>query len=267
VKNFRSLLMADVGATAGRVRLRRLAVHRHLPDLGEVERHRHACAQLLLYLTGRGTQEVRGRSHAVGPGTLVVLPAGTPHAFHRTAPRPPLCLALDFSGVRVGAGVARVPMVELREVRDALRRLAALTKDGQPQGIRASAEALGLLGRLLDAARPGSRPPPPGNLRTRLEHRLAEPGAWALPIAVLARRCGYQQDYLNRRIKEETGLTLNQFRARVRLEHARAVLAAGGRSAQAAEASGFEDVNYFTRWFRQQMGIPPAQWRRQAAAR
>jgi len=267
MKNFRSLLMAGMKAGVGRVRLKRLAVHRHLPDLGEVEAHRHGFAQILIYLTGRGVQEVNGVRHAVGPGTQVVLPSGTWHAFHRTAPRPPLCLALDFTGAPVRALVLRVPAVELREIRDALRRLAAWSKSGNPAGLQAGAEALGLLGRLLSLLQPKPRSGAAGGLRARLEHRLAEPGAWAWPVAVLARRCGYQQDYLNRRIKEETGLTLNQFRNRVRLDRACAALASGRRSAAAAEAAGFDDVNYFTRWFRLQTGIPPAAWKRSRAAR
>lgn len=259
--------MADLSAAAAGVRLRRLAVHRHLADFGEVGAHRHRFSQVLLYLTGRGAQEVDDSTFPVGPGTLVILPPQTRHAFHRTAPRPPLCLVIDFTAPPPPATVRQMTAVGLREVRDALRRLAALVKDGQPSGLRASAEALGLLGRLIETAQAPPRIPQPGALQARVERRLAEPGAWALPIAVLARRCGYQQDYLNRRIKQETGLTLNQFRARVRLEHARAVLAAGGRSARAAQAAGFDDVNYFTRWFRQQTGLPPAQWRRQAPPR
>lgn len=254
--------MARVHAAAGHVRLLRLEVHRHFPGRPEVQPHRHQHSQLLLYLTGRGRQQIASQTHPVGPGTLVRLPTGVRHAFHRISPRAPLCLAMDFTGQRLTPSVVQIPAVELRQVRDALRRLAYWVRDGARPGLRAHAEALSLLTHLLEIGQPPSRPDTIRALSTLVEHRLSEPGAWALPISVLARRCGYQPDYLNRRIKQETGLTLSQFRDRTRLQHARTALAAGEPVSRAAQAAGFEDVNYFTRWFRQQTGQPPALWRR-----
>lgn len=259
MRGFRPLLLSRLDASAGGVKLLRLAVHRHLPDHREVGAHRHGHAQVLLYLTGRGEQEMAGKKHAVGPGTLIVVPAGVPHAFHRTTTQAPLCLVMDFRAGEVGQAVVRLPALALREIRDGLHHLAGLRVPGEVP-VEAAGWALVLLGKLRSVAGAGPRLAPAGGIRARLERRLAEPGAWALPVAVLARRCGYQQDYLNRKVKEETGLTLNQFRARVRLDRARSVLTSGGRSAAAAEAAGFDDVNYFTRWFKQQTGVPPATW-------
>ncbi|MDX6766615.1 MAG: helix-turn-helix domain-containing protein [Candidatus Methylacidiphilales bacterium] len=264
MRGFRPLLFSQLDASAGGVRLLRLSVNRHLPAHQEVEAHRHRHAQALLYLTGRGEQEVHGRKHPVAPGTLVLVGPDVPHAFHRTTPRAPLCLVMDYRDPRGETAVVRLPALMMREIRDGLHHLAGLRQNADT-AVESAGWALVLLGKLRVLSQNGSRLPPRGGIRARLEKRLAEPGSWALPIAVLARQCGYQQDYLNRKVKEETGLTLNQYRARVRLDRARAVLAAGGRSAAAAEAAGFDDANYFTRWFRQQTGTPPATWRRKVS--
>lgn len=261
MRGFRPLLFSRLDASAAGVELLRLAVNRHLEDHREVGSHRHAFAQVLLYLTGRGEQEMAGVQHPVGPGTLILVPPGLPHAFHRTTPRAPLCLVLDYRGDVSEQAVVRLPALMLREIRDGLHHLAGL-RGSAGATVEAAGWALVLLGKLRAVAGAGPRSAPSGGIRARLERRLAEPGAWALPIAILARRCGYQQDYLNRKVKEETGLTLNQFRARVRLDRARAVLSVGGKSAAAAEAAGFDDVNYFTRWFKQQTGQPPGAWAR-----
>jgi AraC family transcriptional regulator, transcriptional activator of pobA len=261
MRGLRPLLFSRLDVSAGGLKLLRLAVHRHLADHREVGAHRHGHAQVLLYLTGRGEQEMAGQRHPVGPGTLLLVPPGLSHAFHRTTPQAPLCLVLDYRGGGTEQAVVRLPALLMREVRDGLHHLATWRATGAVS-LEAAGWALVLLGKLRAAAGAGPRTVPAGGIRARLERRLAEPGAWALPVAVLARRCGYQQDYLNRKVKEETGLTLNQFRARARLDRARAVLTGGGKSAAAAEAAGFDDVNYFTRWFKQQTGQPPAAWAR-----
>jgi AraC family transcriptional regulator, transcriptional activator of pobA len=263
MRGFRPLMFSRLNVVMGSVKLLRLAVHRHLPEHREVEPHRHQHAQILLYLTGQGEQEMQGQNHLVSAGSLVMVAAGVTHAFQRATPREPLCLVLDYVDAKADTVQVRLPALLLREVRAALHHLAGLRR-AENQVVEAAGWALLLLGKLRTAALLSGTTQPRGGIRARLERRLAEPGAWALPVSVLARRCGYQQDYFNRKVKEETGLTLNQFRARIRLDRARAALAAGERSAEAAIAAGFEEVNYFTRWFKQQTGTTPGVWRQRA---
>jgi AraC-like DNA-binding protein len=48
----------------------------------------------------------------------------------------------------------------------------------------------------------------------------------------------------------------------VRLETAQAALRSTATVAEAANQSGFDDPNYFSRWFRRQTGRTPRAWRR-----
>jgi quercetin dioxygenase-like cupin family protein len=45
----------------------------------QVRPHSHDFAQIALFLEGRGILWVDGREHAVGPGSIVVIPAGQEH--------------------------------------------------------------------------------------------------------------------------------------------------------------------------------------------
>tara|TARA_R110002096_G_scaffold16641_1_gene56748 strand:+ start:1270 stop:1677 length:408 start_codon:yes stop_codon:yes gene_type:complete len=83
-----------------------------------------------------------------------------------------------------------------------------------------------------------------------------------LTPAGLATRQGKSIDHINRQLKRESGVTIGQLLASARLEKAcdrlrdpKAVIG------DVAEAVGYLDQNYFARWFRQQTGQSPTQWR------
>ena len=74
--------------------LRKLQLNRHRD--AEVAPHRHAYAQLILYLSGEGIQSTIGRRRPARAGDLFIIPAGTPHGFSVSGPSRPLCLVLDY---------------------------------------------------------------------------------------------------------------------------------------------------------------------------
>ena len=81
------------------------------------------------------------------------------------------------------------------------------------------------------------------------------------PLAESIRRSGYQRDHLNRLVKKETGLTLGQYRAQLRLAKAKELLDGGAKIAPTGAAIGLADQGYFARWFRRQTGQTPSAWR------
>ena len=81
------------------------------------------------------------------------------------------------------------------------------------------------------------------------------------PLRDIARQVGYAPDYLNRRLKAETGRGLRQARDAIRMERANRSLRAGRTVAEAAHAAGFSDPAYFSRWFRKQTGSTPSAFR------
>jgi AraC-like DNA-binding protein len=232
--------------------LRKLQLNRHRD--AEVAPHGHAYAQLILYLTGEGVQTVNGRRRSARAGDLFVIPAGVPHGFSVAGRSRPLCLVLDYE--LEGAG----------RVRASHRLLSAATLNGL-HGLLARVPAKGRLtlgdypailavvACLLE--NPPATPAAQPSLFEHLRERVNSP----TPLGKIARDLGYHPDHLNRKLKHESGLGLRALRDRVRLESAQAALNREPSVAEAATRAGFDDPNYFARWFRRQTGRTPSAWK------
>ncbi|KLV06088.1 AraC family transcriptional regulator [Photobacterium ganghwense] len=82
-----------------------------------------------------------------------------------------------------------------------------------------------------------------------------------ISLADLASLCDLSPSQLLRQFKAATGFTPYAWLARLRLEHAMALLKAGYRSTDVAFHVGFYDQAHFTRTFKQTFGIAPSQVR------
>lgn len=248
--------------------LRKLQLNRHRD--AEVSPHAHDCAQLILYLTGEGVQTIGARRRTARAGDLFVIPPGTPHGFALRGSSRPLCLVLDYElegDARVRAGHRRLPPETLNELHGLLTRVPAkgrLTLSDYPA-------ILAVVARLLE---PTSAPPSASRGRAdtaSVSDSSRSAGVFAkvsdllrapASLAKVARSVGYHPDHLTRKLKCEAGLGLRALRDRLRLETAQRALRASATIAEAATQSGFDDPNYFARWFRRQTGETPSAWRK-----
>lgn len=90
----------------------------------------------------------------------------------------------------------------------------------------------------------------------------------AQPITLpgLAEFCHCSESYLSRLFKRHTGVNLNTYINKVRVEQAKNELRYTRLSvADLALSCGFNDPNYFSRVFSQIVGIPPSEYRRRFA--
>lgn len=236
--------------------LRKLQLNRHRD--AEVEPHAHGYAQLILYLSGEGWQTINGRRRAARTGDLFIIPGQVAHGFARRGRSRPLCLVLDYEmegTTRVRLAHRTLPQSVLNELHRLLARLPAkgrLTLDDYPA-------ILSVVAKLLNAAPApvGESSPAPASTLERVRALLHAPVA----LTKVARSAGYHLDHLNRKLKREAGVGLREFRDRLRLERAQAALRSETTIAQAAARAGFDDPNYFSRWFRRQTGRSPSAWR------
>jgi AraC-like DNA-binding protein len=267
MKTYQPLVLQKLNIRIPHLHVRQFAVHRHLPETTDVKPHAHPFAQCLLYLSGRGKQEIAGRAHPIETGTAVFLPPRVNHAFHREANRRPICMVLDFDWRGAAARPAQVlplPLGRLHELRQLLARLVGLQRQSNPApSIQMSAFILTLLDHLLaDTVFHSSRPAVfQSPVARKLDRLLSATDTASEPLSALASKAGYQPDYLNRLLKQHDGLTLGQLRARKRLAHAQQLLRQTGSVAEVANAVGFGDPNYFARWFRKHTGRSPSRWR------
>jgi len=82
-----------------------------------------------------------------------------------------------------------------------------------------------------------------------------------LSLAEAGRRCGLGRTALAERVRASQGCGLRQAQIAARLERAKRLLLAGATVTAAAQAVGYRDPLYFSRLFRQRMGVPPSQLR------
>ena len=239
--------------------LRKLQLNRHRP--AEVSLHTHPHAQLILYLAGEGVQWVRERRYQAHAGDLFIIPPRVAHGFSVQQGSRPLCLVLDFDAARppqrlVHRQLSHATLLELHSL------LARVPAKGRLR-LSVYPAILEVVARLLEASPEAppttSRPEP---LLDRLRGELER----APNLASLAAASGFSRDGLSRRLKREHGLGLRALRDQHRLAAAELALRSAGSIAAAAGAAGFDDPNYFARWFRRRTGVTPSAWRRRHAS-
>lgn len=258
--------------------LRKLQLNRHRD--AEIAAHSHDYAQLILYLSGEGVQTVDTRRRRARAGDLFVIPAKVPHGFSVAGRSPvdkpsrqarghepaewlrapslsrsrPLCLVLDYElegAGRVRAAHRTLSPATLNELHALLSRVprkGRLTLGDYPA-------ILAVVARLLEHS--PAAPPPTPTLFEKLREHVRAPAS----LGKIARELGYHPDHLNRKLKRESGLGLRALRDRVRLEAAQAALRREPTVAEAATRAGFDDPNYFARWFRRHTGRTPSAWK------
>lgn len=83
-----------------------------------------------------------------------------------------------------------------------------------------------------------------------------------LSLSALAQRLNVSRSYLSTLFKEQTGMTLTQYVTRQRLRYARKLLKTTRLQVQTVAAyCGILDMHYFTKLFRQEVGMTPRQYR------
>ncbi len=238
-------------------------------------RHTHETYSVAVVEEGSTVMECRGGRWPVGPGQLVFLPPGEPHACnplpggglkyrkfyfdpHWLRPRlaagaVPGGLAPSCPAVVDDAGAARAvvrfalapdageaPQARLALLEQALKLLlgsgrAAVIRGESPGAARPEA---------LDAAR-----------------LIAQDPARDTLLSETARAVGVSPCHLPRIFRRTLGVTPAAYRAQKRVELAKRLLASGASIAQAAAEAGFADQSHLNRVFMRHAGATPGQYR------
>jgi YesN/AraC family two-component response regulator len=90
-----------------------------------------------------------------------------------------------------------------------------------------------------------------------IEERFAEP----LSLATFGRALNRQAGYLGRLFREEIGLSMREYLARMRLERAARLIREGAKVEAVALEVGYRSKKNFYRQFRRRYGTTPALYR------
>ena len=226
--------------------------------------------QLIIYLTGRGRQLLDGQELECRPGSVVYVPPGTAHAWTHRMSTTPLALVLDvvlLPSRYTAHPVSVMPQAALTQVKKAARSLAGLANPGQREHLFSVAAAvMEIMSCAMQAAgwlKPYNRYGDANQqaLVKFMERLITRMDGPEVELEAIASHAGYTLVSINRKLKALSGLSLGQLRAQVRLKRAQQIIRRGASMTEAAHKAGFQDSNYFSRWFRQQTGLTPSKYR------
>jgi AraC-like DNA-binding protein len=232
-------------------------------DGARLDMHVHPCAQLVYAASGVMRIATPGAAWLTPPTRAIWVPGGMPHeiAMRGTVAMRTLYLvpAGDDARLATCRGIEVAPL--LRELILHIVRLGMLDAN-DPAHTRLEDLLLDLLAQAETA--PLELPLPTDARAAGFAQRLlAEPGA-SLSLAELARGCGASLRTLQRLFLLETGLSLEAWRGRVRMQQAVVSLSVGAPVTEAALDSGYQSASAFIAAFKRSFGVTPARYQARA---
>ncbi|HMP77283.1 MAG TPA: AraC family transcriptional regulator [Kiritimatiellia bacterium] len=254
--------------------------------------HFHPEYELTLIVRGRGTRVVGDRVEAYREGDLVLLGPNLPHTWSsaRTSASGKgrawnQAYILQFSAALFGESFLRQPeMARLAALLDKSRRglqfkgrsrdeaVRLIRESHRENGLRRFARLLELFDVLAGAknavslstvAAGESSPRRRGTPIERIFRYIHERAMEQLGLDAVAKQFHMAPSTLHRRLKRETGRSLTELVNELRISHACGLLAHGdARIADICYQSGYQNLSYFNRRFRESTGMTPREYRR-----
>ena len=106
-------------------------------------------------------------------------------------------------------------------------------------------------------------PPPERDVVQLLMERLSGHYMEPLRLKNLSPEFGYESLYLGKLFRRKTGMSFHSCLNRIRIEHARKMLASGMRVTDVAEKCGYSGIHSFSRKFTELVGCSPGAYRAQ----
>jgi AraC-like DNA-binding protein len=233
-------------------------------DGHRLDRHTHPWAQLVYAVSGTMRVATPDATWLTPPTRAIWVPGGTPHEIEMRGTVAMRTLYLAPSEAHPGLAACRAIEVEplLRELILHIVRIGMLQADDPAHG---RLEDL-LVDLLAQAETAPLQLPLPKDPRAVgfAERLLAEPGA-AASLAELARGAGASLRTLQRLFQAETGLSLEAWRGRARMQQAVVSLSAGAPVTEAALDAGYQSASAFVAAFRRAFGVTPGRYRGRSA--
>jgi AraC-like DNA-binding protein len=222
--------------------------------------HSHSRHQFTLAIDGALQVEASAGTWTVPPGAAVWIPRNMEHAerFHAGAA---LCtLYVDASLPDTIGDRGRTVIVSplLREIVARIATLGSLDEES-PQDARLARVLIDEVGAHADE--PLRVPAPKDPRALRLARLVEDAPAERQSVSELARRVGASRRTMERLFMAEVGVSVGEWRQRLRLHRALRLLAERKPIADVARASGYGSASAFIAAFRKQFGATPNRYR------
>lgn len=263
---FQPIYLKDLQISIPGISIIRLAHQRHSPKSDRVTNHQHKHSQILLYLRGHGFQKINRKQIEVHRGSLLYFPPSTEHGFGKSQKMSPLSLVLDFNEAKIMSKTVinrSVSLNLLSEIENAINRLVMntdLKKEQSAQSAGIILQLFGLLYENLQSKEFNNQKIYPYTSKIR---RLlsAQTRVMRFPREV-AQLLKEDLSSINRKLRNESGRKLGNLIDEDRLNKCQQELRNSiSKVSEIGWRCGFQDPNYFARWFRRKTGQTPTQWR------
>lgn len=263
--------------------------------LVEEPEHQHDYCELMFILSGTGNNVIDGFSYPLIPGDLFIILPGSIHSFQNTAPLKFLNLMFSFSILtrREQTLLRNIPgFTELFQVRGNELRISKLfiphpysnrlhgilekihadcQKHEAGAVLRSKAYLLLLLEEICRVYTSLEKEGIHSQTDTfqvttlnRILHFINRNYLRKITMKEIARESNISPTYLGEFFRKHMGVNPVKYIIRLRLEHARLLLegTAPHTITEIALQSGFENVCYFAKSFRNVIGVSPSEYRR-----
>ncbi|MES2309900.1 MAG: AraC family transcriptional regulator [Verrucomicrobiota bacterium] len=268
MKTIRPLIIQKLNLSMPGITIHQVRIHRHLPEAKIFRSHRHRFSQIIIYLGGGGHQSIASQIYPIRSGSLFWIPRKTEHAFKEMGNRKPLCLIVDMETSDPGFEEIRYQVLSsdrLHRIKGLLAQLSKIYQKDLPfESFKINSIVLDLLYLFLCSSQqaPEVRVQEEGGLVKKVRQLLRSSTYGDYSLDRASKALGYQKDYLNRLLKQQSGLTLGQIESQEFLQLSKALLQKESKIAKVSEVLGFPDQNYFARWFKRQSHQTPSEWQK-----
>lgn len=226
--------------------------------------HQHPDWEIMYYLSGEGYLATQKENVPYKPGSIIIVPPGVTHGSVSQDGFVNISVGGDFGNLFL---FDRICVQTDNDNRNG-ERLARLIYDNRYADNDYLSALCGAYAHFLlqNSVWEKKITQAVRDIIEQVSTRFSDP---CFDITALLNQSGYAEDYIRAEFKKATALTPIDFLAKIRVNHARKLFEIYGKNlsvAKAAEACGFEDPIYFSRRFKQFIGLSPSEYKNQILA-
>lgn len=217
--------------------------------------HQHNIYEIVIYLKGNGLLVTPDKAYPVAPGTITIIPPGTMHKSEFTEDFEEIFIAGNFEQMfqlsepalihiepdGEGIQLAKIIYKNRYASSDYLAALCNAMAHFLVQNLEMDDE----IGRAVN------------EIKNEMIHNFHDCN---INLKDILEKSGYAEDYIRAHFKKITGKTPIEFLTGIRIRHACYLMDVYKNAlplAEIAEKCGYTDYIYFSRRFKQQMGVSP----------
>lgn len=236
-----------------------VSISKTAPNTQKYPLHCHRQWEIMYYLEGEGYLATEKKNYPFSVGSILIVPPYVMHGSVSEASFVNISVGCDFEGLFLHEDV-----ITVQDNTDFDgRQLASLIyknrhQSGHYMASLCAAYAQFILQNLTYENNIHRA------IREIMDGICASFADTELDVTELLRQSGYAEDYIRSEFKKQTGRSPVDFLAKVRIDYAQKLLDIYGEKlpvSRIAEACGFRDPIYFSRRFKQFVGVSPANYR------